>query len=154
MDEGKIPTQSYGILEQKQVLTDIEEIREQFLTNGYAILDAGLSGEDIATIQADFDTLSRRYITHYGSDKLKSCDEYHTVRAPLLFENSDTFLRLALNPVLLEFVSEIDGIKINGIDLIRFDADGRIVDFKVMVRPIKAVNKLWEMMAAQLQASG
>lgn len=54
----------------------------------------------------------------------------------------------------LEFVSEIDGIKINGIDLIRFDADGRIVDFKVMVRPIKAVNKLWEMMAAQLQAAG
>ncbi|NRQ42313.1 phytanoyl-CoA dioxygenase family protein [Rheinheimera sp. YQF-2] len=107
MDEGKIPTQSYGILEQKQVLTDIEEIREQFLTNGYAVLDAGLSGADIATIQADFDTLSQRYITHYGSDKLKSCDEYHTIRAPLLFENSDTFLRLALNPVLLEFVSSV-----------------------------------------------
>jgi hypothetical protein len=55
---------------------------------------------------------------------------------------------------LLEFVSEIDGIKINGIDLIRFDAEGKIVDFKVMVRPVKAVNKLWEMMAAQLQAAG
>ena len=55
---------------------------------------------------------------------------------------------------LLEFVSEIDGIKINGIDLIRFDENGKIIDFKVMVRPIKAVNKLWEMMAAQLQAAG
>lgn len=55
---------------------------------------------------------------------------------------------------LLEFVSEIDGIKINGIDLITFDADGKIKDFKVMVRPIKAVNKLWELMAAQLQAAG
>ena len=55
---------------------------------------------------------------------------------------------------LLEFVSEIDGIKINGIDLIRFDEHGKIIDFKVMVRPIKAVNKLWEMMAAQLQAAG
>ena len=55
---------------------------------------------------------------------------------------------------LLEFVSEIDGIKINGIDLIRFDAEGKIIDFKVMVRPIKAVNKLWEMMAAQLEAAG
>ena len=55
---------------------------------------------------------------------------------------------------LLEFVSEIDGIKINGIDLIHFDAEGRIVDFKVMVRPLKAVNKLWELMAAQLQAAG
>ena len=56
--------------------------------------------------------------------------------------------------VMLEFVSEIDGIKINGIDLIRFDADGKIADFKVMIRPLKAVNKLWEMMAAQLQAAG
>jgi hypothetical protein len=56
--------------------------------------------------------------------------------------------------VMLEFVSEVDGIKINGIDLIRFDAEGKIVDFKVMVRPLKAINKLWELMAAQLQKAG
>ena len=56
--------------------------------------------------------------------------------------------------VMLEFVSEVDGIKINGIDLIRFDDAGKIVDFKVMVRPLKAINKLWELMAAQLQKAG
>ena len=56
--------------------------------------------------------------------------------------------------VMLEFVSEVDGIKINGIDLIRFDADGKIADFKVTIRPLKAINKLWEMMAAQLQVAG
>jgi len=56
--------------------------------------------------------------------------------------------------VMLEFVSEVDGIKINGIDLIRFNAEGKIVDFKVMVRPLKAINKLWELMAAQLQKAG
>ena len=50
----------------------------------------------------------------------------------------------------LEFVAEIDGITINGIDLIGFDADWKIRDFKVMVRPLKAINKLWELMAAQL----
>jgi hypothetical protein len=54
--------------------------------------------------------------------------------------------------VLLEFTAELDGIHVNGIDLIRFDSAGKIADFKVMVRPLKAVNKLWEMMAAQLQA--
>jgi SnoaL-like domain len=54
--------------------------------------------------------------------------------------------------VLLEFTAEIDGIHVNGIDLIRFDGASKIADFKVMVRPLKAVNKLWEMMAAQLQA--
>ncbi len=52
----------------------------------------------------------------------------------------------------LEFETVIDGIHINGIDLIRFGADGKIADFKVMVRPLKAVNKLWELMAAQLAA--
>lgn len=57
------------------------------------------------------------------------------------------------NDACLEFTAEIDGIHVNGIDLIRFDDDGKINDFKVMVRPLKAMNKLWEMMAAQLQAS-
>lgn len=52
---------------------------------------------------------------------------------------------------LLEFETELDGVHVNGIDLIRFDADGMIADFKVMVRPLKAVNKVWEAMAAQLK---
>lgn len=52
---------------------------------------------------------------------------------------------------LLEFTAEMDGIHVNGIDLITFDAEGLILDFKVMVRPLKAVNKVWEQMAAQLE---
>jgi predicted SnoaL-like aldol condensation-catalyzing enzyme len=56
--------------------------------------------------------------------------------------------------VLLEFTAEMDGIQVNGIDLIRFNAQGKIEDFKVMVRPLKAINKVWEMMAAQLAAAG
>ena len=53
--------------------------------------------------------------------------------------------------VCLEFTAKVDGIHVNGIDLIRFDLEGRIADFKVMVRPLKAMNKLWEMMAAALE---
>jgi hypothetical protein len=51
----------------------------------------------------------------------------------------------------LEFVTEVDGIEINGVDIIRWNSDGKIIDFKVMVRPIKAINKLWEKMAAMLE---
>ena len=58
------------------------------------------------------------------------------------------------NHVLLEFTNELNGIHVNGIDLIEFDDAGKITDFKVMVRPMKAINKLWELMAAQLQAAG
>ena len=48
---------------------------------------------------------------------------------------------------VLEFTCEIDDIQINGVDMIHFDAEGRIDDFKVMVRPLKAVNLLHRLMA-------
>ena len=52
----------------------------------------------------------------------------------------------------LEFASEVDGIHINGVDIIRWNEDGKISDFKVMIRPLKAINKVWEKMAAMLAA--
>lgn len=55
--------------------------------------------------------------------------------------------------VVLEFRCEIEGIVINGIDMIAFDDTGLITNFKVMVRPLKAVNllhrKMGEMLAAR-----
>lgn len=51
---------------------------------------------------------------------------------------------------VLEFETEIDGIRINGVDIITFDADGRITHFKVMVRPLKAINLLHQLMGEQL----
>ena len=53
--------------------------------------------------------------------------------------------------VMLEFETEMEGIQVNGVDIITFDGEGKITDFKVMVRPLKAVNKVWDMMAAQLE---
>jgi hypothetical protein len=52
--------------------------------------------------------------------------------------------------VVLEFETEIDGIKLNGVDIIRFADDGRITHFKVMVRPLKAINLLHRLMGEQL----
>jgi hypothetical protein len=51
---------------------------------------------------------------------------------------------------VLEFETEIGGIIINGVDIIRFADDGRIVRFKVMVRPLKAINLLHRMMGEEL----
>lgn len=53
---------------------------------------------------------------------------------------------------VLEFETEIDGVRVNGVDLIRWNEAGRITDFKVMVRPLKAINLIHERMAAMLQA--
>ena len=52
--------------------------------------------------------------------------------------------------VVLEFEQEIDGIRLNGVDIINFSDDGRIIHFKVMVRPLKAINLLHRLMAEQL----
>jgi predicted SnoaL-like aldol condensation-catalyzing enzyme len=81
---------------------------------------------------------------------------YLTAAGKVLGNQSFRYVREVVDGanVCLEFTAEIDGITINGIDLIQFGEDGKIRDFKVMVRPIKAVNKLWELMAAQLQAAG
>jgi hypothetical protein len=59
----------------------------------------------------------------------------------------------APNSLVIEFVNEINGIKIDGIDMITWDEAGLITHFKVMVRPLKAVNLLHQMMGAQLAAA-
>jgi SnoaL-like domain len=51
---------------------------------------------------------------------------------------------------VLEFETEIGGIIVNGVDIIRFADDGRIIHFKVMVRPLKAINLLHRMMGEEL----
>jgi hypothetical protein len=54
------------------------------------------------------------------------------------------------NGAVLEFENVIDGIRINGVDMISFGIDGRITHFKVMVRPLKAINLLHRLMGEQL----
>jgi len=54
--------------------------------------------------------------------------------------------------VIVEFKSEIEGIAINGIDMIRFDDTGLITHFKVMIRPLKAVNLIHRKMGEMLTA--
>jgi len=55
------------------------------------------------------------------------------------------------NGAVLEFENEIEGIRINGVDIITFSDDGRLIThFKVMVRPLKAINLLHRLMGEQL----
>ena len=56
------------------------------------------------------------------------------------------------NDAMLEFETEIDGVMVNGVDIIRWNDSGRIVEFKVMIRPLKAIQLIHERMAAMLQA--
>lgn len=51
---------------------------------------------------------------------------------------------------VLEFETEIDGILINGVDMIKWNDAGQITEFKVMLRPLKAVNLIHQKMGELL----
>jgi hypothetical protein len=53
---------------------------------------------------------------------------------------------------MLEFETQIDGIYVNGVDIISWNDDQKITEFKVMVRPLKAINTLHAKMKALIDA--
>lgn len=53
---------------------------------------------------------------------------------------------------VLEFTCTVDGIEINGVDIMTFAPDGRICEFKVMVRPFKGMQMLHAHMAKMLES--
>jgi ketosteroid isomerase-like protein len=56
----------------------------------------------------------------------------------------------AEDSAVLEFKTTVEGVEIDGADIIAWDAAGRIVDFKVMVRPLRAINLLQRLMGERL----
>lgn len=73
----------------------------------------------------------------------------------VFFNPSFRYVREIRGPAdaMLEFETTIDGIVVNGVDIIKWNAAGRIVEFKVMVRPLKAMQIVHERMAALLAAA-
>lgn len=57
------------------------------------------------------------------------------------------------NNAVLEFDVVIDGIQVNGVDMITWDEHGKIVDFKVMIRPLKAITLIHQKMGQLLEAA-
>ena len=72
----------------------------------------------------------------------------------VFFNPSFRYVReiVGASDAMLEFETEIEGVHVNGVDLIRWNHAGLIVDFKVMIRPLKAINLIHQRMGALLQA--
>jgi len=72
----------------------------------------------------------------------------------VFFNPSFRYVREIVGPrdAMLEFETTIDGVLVNGVDIIRWDAQDRIVEFKVMVRPLKAIQLIHARMGAMLAA--
>ena len=78
---------------------------------------------------------------------------YLTAAGDTLGNGTFTYTRIfdCSNKAVLEFETVMDGIQVNGVDMIEWDEDGQIVDFKVMVRPLKAIQTVHAAMGAMLQ---
>jgi len=51
---------------------------------------------------------------------------------------------------VLEFEAELDGVYVQGVDMLRWNSDDRLTTFTVLVRPIRGLEKLIELMGRQL----
>ena len=74
----------------------------------------------------------------------------------VFFSPGFRYVREIVGPTdaMLEFETEIDGVLVNGVDIIRWNDAGQITEFKVMLRPLKAIHLIHERMAAMLQKPG
>ena len=78
---------------------------------------------------------------------------YLTAALHVFVNDSFKYLREVVsdNNAVLEFITVIDGITVNGADMLTWGTDGRITEFKVMVRPLKAINLIHKMMGEMLE---
>jgi len=70
-----------------------------------------------------------------------------------VFNDSFRYIKEVVTPqhAVLEFTCEVDGVVINGVDILTFDGEGKILEFKVMLRPLKAVNLMHAKMRSMLE---
>ncbi len=80
--------------------------------------------------------------------------QYLTAAFHVFFNETFKYVREVVGPrdAVLEFQVDIDGIAVNGVDMLKWDDEGRIVEFKVLIRPLKAINLIHQKMGAMLQA--
>jgi hypothetical protein len=80
--------------------------------------------------------------------------KYLAAALQVFFNDSFRYIReiRADRDAVLEFQVEIDGITVNGVDMIRWNESGKVIEFKVMLRPLKAVNLIHQRMGAMLTA--
>jgi len=124
---------------------------EQTLKNWHKMLETG-DNSLLADILAE-DVVFHSPVVHTPQVGKPITTLYLSAASDVLGGDNFHYLREVVdgNHAILEFQTEIDGIKVNGVDMISFDDAGKINDFKVMVRPLKAINLVHQKMGEMLQ---
>lgn len=110
------------------------------------------NADDLDKILAD-DVVFHSPVVHTPQEG-KDITKMYLTAALYVFAN-DTFryVREVVSDTdaVLEFQTDIEGISVNGVDMISWNEKGEISSFKVMVRPLKAINKIHQMMGEMLK---
>lgn len=111
------------------------------------------NAKDLRDLLAD-DVLFHSPVVHTPQAGKAVTTQYLAAAFQVFFNASFRYVRevVGSHDAVLEFQVEIEGITVNGVDMIRWNDAGRITDFKVMIRPLKAINLIHQKMAAMLQA--
>ncbi len=122
------------------------------LARWHEVAANGSKPEELATIMRE-DAVFHSPVVHTPQEGRTIVVAYLSAAGQTLGNDDFRYVREVVGEgtVVLEFTTEMDGIRVNGIDMITFDEAGLITEFKVMVRPLKAINKVWEMMGAELE---
>jgi hypothetical protein len=118
----------------------------------------GNSSEGLDTLLADDVVFYSPIVYTPQRGKVVTTMYLNAAAQTLLGDGGDSAFRytkqvLADNVAVLEFETTVGGKYVNGVDIIRCDDIGRIVEFRVMIRPLQAVNVVHEQMRAMLEAA-
>lgn len=77
-------------------------------------------------------------ILHTPQVGMQLAKKYLAAAFQLFLNENFEYVREVIGPrdAVLEFQVELDGVAVNGVDMIKWNEDGRVVDFKVMIRPL------------------
>ena len=96
---------SYGVVDQRTVVDDIDRVAEQVTYLGYSVIESGYTAAEIDDIRRVFDETHRKYVEQYGEQALREIDEYNGIRLPLAYD--DAFLKLATNARVIALVKRL-----------------------------------------------
>jgi len=106
MTESSVPQKSYGVLQKTKLKTFSDEAVEQIRNLGYAVVNSEYTATELKSISNEFGHTRENYIKEHGEAKLKSFNEFCTIRSPLT-HGSECFLKLALNKNVLSIVEKL-----------------------------------------------
>ena len=112
------------------------------------------NGSGIAALLAD-DVVFHSPVVHTPQVGKRITTMYLMAAVQVFFNPDFTYVREVVgeSDAVLEFETVIDGVTVNGVDMVAWNDQGLITSFKVMVRPLKAMQVVHERMAAMLQAA-